>query len=108
MKKNLTYRPAALAVALLAVALLGGCGPNSNQPAAPAARPDPNLVTVNAEMARNFKVQPLAVQTLDSMQEITGRIEANDLLVTRIGASVTGRVTDVLAEGDEDAVDAAP
>lgn len=98
MKKNLIFRPAALALALLAVALLGGCGPNSSQPAAPAARPDPNLVTVNAEMARNFKVQPLAVQTLDTVQEITGRIEANDLLVTRIGASVTGRVTDVLAE----------
>ena len=67
-------------------------------PAAPAAaRTDASVVRVTPEMARNFKVASLAIETLDSSQEITGRIEANDQWVTRIGASVTGRVTEVFA-----------
>jgi len=98
MNMHINFRPATVTLALLAVVALTGCGPDKPQPAAPAARPDPNLVSVNAEMARNFKTQPLQRQALETVQEITGRIEANDQLVTRIGASVTGRVTEVLAE----------
>ncbi len=86
-----------LAPALLVAALLAGCG--DDKPAAGAApASDPMLVTVSAEMARNFKVAPLAAQLLDSQRDVPGRIEANERLVTRIGASVTGRVTEVLAE----------
>ncbi|MFM8575987.1 MAG: efflux RND transporter periplasmic adaptor subunit [Limnohabitans sp.] len=39
-----------------------------------------------------------ALAALVPLQEVPGRIEANERLVTRIGASVTGRVTEVLAE----------
>lgn len=98
MNTYLNFRPGALMLVLLSAFVLTGCKPGTPQSVAPAARPDPNLVTVNAEMARNFKVQPLESKLLDRMQEITGRIEANDQQVTRIGASVTGRVTDVLVE----------
>jgi cobalt-zinc-cadmium efflux system membrane fusion protein len=98
MNKPLNFRPAALTLALLAALLVTGCGPEPTPTAAATAKPDPTLVSVNAEMAGNFKAQPLQRQAVETVQEITGRIEANDQLVTRIGASVTGRVTEVLAE----------
>ena len=95
--QHTSFRPALLA-SLLAAAILAGCGKgeDTNSKAAPAA--DPNLVVVSAEMARNFKVAPLAEQLIDIQRDVPGRIEANEQLVTRIGASVTGRVTEVLAE----------
>ena len=93
-----TYRPRALLAALLAAALIAGCGKGKNTATATAPDVDPNLVIVKAEMARSFKVAPLAVQALDTERDIPGRIEANEQLVTRIGAAVTGRVTEVLAE----------
>ena len=49
-------------------------------------------------MASQFKVSPLQSQEITPWLDISGRIEANDRSVTRIGAAVTGRVTDVLAE----------
>ena len=83
---------------LCSVLLLTACD-RAKTPAAPAAaRTDASVVRVTPEMARNFKVASLAIETLDSSQEITGRIEANDQWVTRIGASVTGRVTEVLVD----------
>jgi cobalt-zinc-cadmium efflux system membrane fusion protein len=93
-----TYRLPALPLALLAALLITGCGKGKDQAAAATPDVDPNLVIVNAEMARNFKVAPLALQALDTERDVPGRIEANEQLVTRIGASVTGRVTEVLAE----------
>lgn len=95
-KQHTHFRPALLAT-LLAAAVLAGCGKG---PAESAAEPavDPDLVLVNAEMARNFKVAPLAMQMVSTERDLPGRIEANEQLVTRIGASVTGRVTEVSAE----------
>ena len=92
-----TVRPVLLA-ALLATALLAGCDRGAPQQGAAAAAADPNLVTVNAEMARNFKVAPLATSLVSTERDLPGRIEANEQLVTRIGASVTGRVTEVYAD----------
>ncbi len=94
--KHKTYRMPALA--LLAALLITGCGKGKDQATAAPPDVDPNLVVVNAEMARNFQVAPLALQALDTERDVPGRIEANEQLVTRIGASVTGRVTEVLAE----------
>ncbi len=59
---------------------------------------DPMLVEIKPEMADNFKVAPLQPVAVAVMQELSGRIDANERLVTRIGAAVTGRVTEVLAE----------
>lgn len=98
--KTPLYTPQRLSSCLLlcGVLLLSACD-RAKAPAAPApARTDASVVRVTPEMARNFKVASLAIETLDSSQEITGRIEANDQWVTRIGASVTGRVTEVLVD----------
>lgn len=96
-KQHTTFRPALLAT-LLTAAMLAGCGQGASETRAAEPAVDPDLVVVNAEMARNFKVAPLAMQKVSTERDLPGRIEANEQLVTRIGASVTGRVTEVSAE----------
>lgn len=102
-----TARPVSLVLALalagLATLTMTACG--KDEPAAKAvaaanaqAELDPMEVVVSAEMASNFKTAAVAQSDVASVLEISGRIEANERKVTRIGAAVTGRVTDVLAE----------
>ena len=49
-------------------------------------------------MAARFTVAQVQRADIVPVQEVPGRIEANERQVTRIGASVTGRVTEVLVE----------
>lgn len=101
-----TARPASLVLALALAGLttltLTGCG--KGEPAAAVAAADtkaeldPMEVVVSAEMATNFKTAAVTQAEVASVQEVAGRIEANERKVTRIGAAVTGRVTEVLAE----------
>ena len=94
-------RAALAAPALLALLVLAGCGKSGEKPEAAqakAAPEDPMVVKIRPEMASNFKVGPLQTADIAPMQEISGRIEANERQVSRIGASVTGRVTEVLTE----------
>ncbi|MCJ0761636.1 efflux RND transporter periplasmic adaptor subunit [Variovorax terrae] len=90
----------ALAGLMLLTLTLAGCGrSDAPPPAAAAAAPaDPMEVVVPPGMAARFKTAPLSTAEIAPIQEVAGRIEANDRLVARIGASVTGRVTEVLAE----------
>ena len=93
----------ALAGLLAATLALSACGRNEEAaakaaPAAAAQEQDPLEVRVEPEMAANFGVAPVATAQIAALQEVSGRIEANERLVSRIGASVTGRVTDVLVE----------
>lgn len=103
------HRPASLVLALAIAGLISltltACG-NDEKPAtavAEQAKPelDPSEVMVSPEMASNFKVAAVTQTELASVQEIAGRIEANERKVTRIGAVVTGRVTEVLAEAGD-------
>lgn len=94
----------ALAGLLAATLALSACGKNEEAAAsttaasAAAQEQDPLEVRVTAEMAPNFAVKPVAKAQIAPMQEVSGRIEANERQVTRIGAAVTGRVTEVLVE----------
>lgn len=99
-------RPASLVLALAMAGLvsmtLTACGKDDKAaaPVAEQSKPDldPMEVVVPAEMAGNFKTAAVALSDVASVQEVAGRIEANERKVTRIGAAVTGRVTEVLAE----------
>ncbi len=83
----------------LSVLLLSACGDKpASTPATESTLADPTIVVIKPEMASQFKVSKLEMQEITPWLEISGRIEANDRLVTRIGASVTGRVTEVLSE----------
>ena len=88
-----------LGVIALAV-LLTACNPKPASPPAEASKPagDPLVVQIEPTMAARFQVAPVQSAEIIPVQEVPGRIEANERLVTRIGASVTGRVTEVLVE----------
>jgi cobalt-zinc-cadmium efflux system membrane fusion protein len=105
-----TLLTASLSLIFAAIALgLSGCGDkegaqnsaatNAATAAADAQAPlDPMEVVVPQSMASNFQVAPVGMAELAAVQEVAGRIEANERGVVRIGASVTGRITDVLAD----------
>ncbi len=59
---------------------------------------DPLVVTISPAMASNFKVQSLENIEMNLSQDIAGRIDTNERQLTRIGAAVTGRVTELLVE----------
>jgi cobalt-zinc-cadmium efflux system membrane fusion protein len=59
---------------------------------------DPMVVQVAAEQASNYKTGRVISADVALVQEHPGRVEANERQVSRIGATVTGRVTKVLAE----------
>jgi cobalt-zinc-cadmium efflux system membrane fusion protein len=88
-------------IAFVIVLLLSACNQSSENAATPPAQKqiaDPLNVDIKPSMAQSFKVLPLQPVEMTVVQEISGRIDTNERLVTRIGASVTGRVTEVLAE----------
>jgi membrane fusion protein, heavy metal efflux system len=90
-------------VSTLALALiLTGCGvsdsTSKDTQTVAKAKQDPMLVEIKPAMSHNFKVEALKAIDITLMQEISGRIDTNERLVNRIGAGVTGRVTEVLAE----------
>ena len=92
--------PALLLTTLVGALVLVGCGQQSAPVATPAAKTasDPLQIQVEPSMASRFKVGDVAMSNIVPIQEVPGRIEANERQVTRIGASVTGRVTEMLVE----------
>ncbi len=99
-KKTFLHRmPRSTPWTLALLCLLAACSPKpESAPAAAKPQADPLQVQIPSAMASRFEVATLQVQELETIKEVAGRIEANDRLVTRIGASVTGRVTEVLVE----------
>lgn len=97
------YPVALTALSLALLATVSACGKSESEAKTQAAAKakavsDPMQVEVKPDMAKNFTVAPLQPMDVKTVQEIAGRIDANERLVTRIGAAVTGRVTEVLAE----------
>ena len=87
-------------LALLAVALLAaGCG---DKPVEKAASPhDPLAITPNSELAARLRIDTPALVEVRETLRVTGRIEADETRLARVGSPVTGRITDMQArEGD--------
>lgn len=88
---------------LAAVLLVAGCGKKDAPPAAAQAATradaaDPMVVELTPEMAKQFQVEPATIANVSIEQRVAGRIDANERLTTRIGAAVTGRIVQVMAE----------
>jgi cobalt-zinc-cadmium efflux system membrane fusion protein len=90
-------------LSLCAVLLVSyGCGKNDTPKTKPAeqtvAKLNPLDVILKEEMAKQFVIEPAQIVELAVVQKVSGRIEANEQRTTRIGSSITGRVTQVMAE----------
>lgn len=85
---------------LALAALLSACHPKPDASKVENVKPaaDPLVVQIEPAMAERFQVADVKLADMVTLQEVPGRIEANERMVSRIGASVTGRVIDVLVD----------
>lgn len=96
------------AVAVVAMALTG-CGdkqpvaaaksaPGTAAPQGSAApAPDPMVVALSADLAALVKLGPLPSMEMADTLRIAGRLEVNGYKTARIGAPVTGRISEIRA-----------
>lgn len=107
------HRRLAAMVLLVAVAGLVSCGGKDSEPAAskaaaapaPASAPaaasaevasaDPMSVDAGGEIARRLSTGPLVTKTFAETIRIAGKLDVNQYRTSRIGAPITGRLTQV-------------
>ncbi|MDD4928018.1 MAG: efflux RND transporter periplasmic adaptor subunit [Gallionella sp.] len=83
--------------ALLLALLLGAC--QEKKTVAPAvAAADPSIVTVSADLLGRLTVMAAGEGDQAQMIRVAARIEVDEQRVARIGAAVTGRLTEIHAE----------
>lgn len=85
-----------------AAALLAGCGerPTEAPAAAPAPR-DPMTIAADAALAARLRIGTPAWAEVRETLRVPARVEADETRLARVGAPVTGRLTDLAArEGD--------
>ncbi|ABE48773.1 efflux RND transporter periplasmic adaptor subunit [Methylobacillus flagellatus] len=58
---------------------------------------DPNIVELSEDLQRHVKIVPVGKAEIREVLRVPGSIQADDQRVARIGASVTGRITDIKA-----------
>ncbi len=79
---------------LLTASLLAGC--NKDDKTAAAVPPaDPALVAPAAELIAQLKLASVSTQPVAETLRVAGRIDFDEQRLARIGATITGRVTDI-------------
>ena len=86
----------ALPVSLLLLALLSACG-KKEVPAAGAAQADPGIVSVQEGFLQRLKIEAVSEGEASTSLRVPARVEVDEQRVARIGAAVTGRVTQINA-----------
>jgi cobalt-zinc-cadmium efflux system membrane fusion protein len=76
-------------------AFLAGCGGEEEKPAAAAA--DPTVVTASAELLQRLKVGPAGEAEIGDVLRVPAQVEVDGTRYARVGAPVTGRVTEIAA-----------
>lgn len=109
---NMTVRPASCtlllraSMALVLIASLAACGQKEPSPPAGSAPvdagrgaarapSDPTLVVAPRSLVERLKVAAVQRRPVSEPLSVVGRIDFDEQTVARIGASVTGRVTDL-------------
>ncbi|WP_019446936.1 efflux RND transporter periplasmic adaptor subunit [Cupriavidus sp. BIS7] len=85
-----------LAAAAVMMLSLAGCS-DDPAPAAETPKLPPGIVKPEGNLKRTLKVVPVTASPFSEMLRVAGRIDFDEQRVSRIGASVTGRVTDLYA-----------
>lgn len=79
--------------------LLTACSDNQTAPA-PAPQ-DPAVIRPGSELHQRLKTEAVTTAMLSDTLKVAGRFDFNEQKVARIGAPVTGRVTDILASAGQ-------
>jgi cobalt-zinc-cadmium efflux system membrane fusion protein len=92
-------------IVILAFALAAGlsaCGEKKADQKPAAAAADPNLIVVDATLAERLKLGKVSDAEVREQLRVPGSVGLDERRVARIGSSVTGRITKVLAfRGDQ-------
>jgi cobalt-zinc-cadmium efflux system membrane fusion protein len=93
-------RPLLYAGLLGATLMLAGCGDPEKTEAAPqqaAAPADPNLVSAGENLTRIIQLGEVTSVELSDMLRVAGQVDFDEQRITRIGATVTGRISELQA-----------
>src|SRR5690625_894680 len=58
---------------------------------------DPNVIEISEALARQLKIEPVGYGHIYDTLRLPGRVQLDEQRLVRIGASVTGRITDLHA-----------
>ncbi|WP_334108786.1 efflux RND transporter periplasmic adaptor subunit [Methylobacillus sp.] len=82
---------------LALVLLLAACKPAETPDEAVVEQQDPNVVELSPLLQSQVKIAEVGKAEIREVLRVPGSIQADDQRVARIGASVTGRITDIKA-----------
>lgn len=82
-------------VLLMMVFSLVACKGSNNQPAAKKQEVDPNIVELSADLQKTVTLMKVGQADIREVLRIPGSIQVDEQRMARIGAPVTGRITDI-------------
>ena len=82
---------------LTSLILISGCKKSQPSDASQTAQ-DPNFVMANEALLAQIKISVVSQGDVSDILRVAGQIDFNEQALTRIGASVTGRVTQINAQ----------
>ena len=82
---------------LTSLLLISGCKKSQPSGTSQTAQ-DPNLVIANESLLAQIKISEVAQSDVSDILRVAGQIDFDEQALTRIGASVTGRVTQINAQ----------
>ena len=92
-----TFSKLAFIALLTSLLLISGCKKSQPSAASQTAQ-DPNLVMANEALLAQIKISVVSQDDVSDILRVAGQIDFDEQALTRIGASVTGRVTQINAQ----------
>jgi len=94
---NNTFSKLTFIALLTCLLLITGCKKSQPSGATQTAQ-DPNLVMANESLLAQIKISEVSQSDVSDILRVAGQIDFDEQALTRIGASVTGRVTQINAQ----------